>query len=110
MAPLAYIGCKGDVWSFNGGLGVLAGGALGGILDDEDDDLNSKLLPPNFVFLRISSSNLAVAVVGAADDGGEDHLSFFSFPTPMDRLRLSMGNGNTMVELCSVEMAFSVCK
>ena len=35
---------------------------------------------------------------------------FFSFPTPMDKERLSMGKGNTMVELCSVEMAFSVCK
>ena len=35
---------------------------------------------------------------------------FFSFPTPMDKERLSMGKGNTMVELCSVEMALRVCK
>ena len=46
-------------------------------------------------------------VVGA-DDGDSDHLSFFSLPTPMESDRLSMGNGNTMVELCSVEMALSV--
>lgn len=35
---------------------------------------------------------------------------FFSFPTPIERDRLSMGKGNTMVELCSVEMALRVCR
>ncbi len=51
---------------------------------------------------------LDFSLIGGAADDDSDHLSFFSLPTPMDRERLSMGKGNTMVELCSVEMAFSV--
>lgn len=47
-------------------------------------------------------------VVVSAGDVGSDHFSFFSFPTPMESERESIGKGNTMVELCSVEMALSV--
>ncbi len=57
--------------------------------------------------MRAFFSSWCLRVV-AADDGDSDHLSFFSFPTPMERERESIGNGNTMVELCSVEMALSV--
>ena len=48
--------------------------------------------------------------VGESEGEGQSHLSFFSLPTPIERLRLSIGKGNTMVELCSVEMALSVCR
>ena len=46
---------------------------------------------------------------GASDDESSDHFSFLSFPT-MDSESESMGKGKTMVELCSVEMALSVCR
>ncbi len=62
------------------------------------------------VVVVFSGGGLYFLMLVAADDGDSDHLSFFSLPTPMDRDRLSMGKGNTMVELCSVEIAFSVCR
>ena len=46
---------------------------------------------------------------GASDDESSDHFSFLSFPT-MDSESESIGKGKTMVELCSVEMALSVCR
>ena len=48
-------------------------------------------------------------VRGASDDESSDHFSFLSFPT-MESESESMGKGKTMVELCSVEMALSVCR
>ncbi len=52
-----------------------------------------------------------IGSVDAVDDADSDHFSFFfSRFMPMESDSVSMGNGNTMVELCSVEMALSVCR
>jgi hypothetical protein len=45
-----------------------------------------------------------------SDDVDSDHLSFLSWTFPCPNESVSMGNGKTMVELCSVEMELSVCR